>query len=318
MIAIQQCAHVEAKKNGKDRKGNQRYRCLDCGKTWSIRPPRPLGSLLTSVVDAAKVVHLLVEGMSIRSTERFTGIDQDTIGRIILRVGDNCKAFFDTNVQDVKSERVQLDEIWSYVGCKEKTKKAKDKGPDFGDSWTWIALDADSKLVLAYEIGDRCEYTAQKFLRKLRDAVSGRIQVTSDGLGAYTNNVPIELFGQCDFAQLIKKYAAAQQTTRYSPASIIGIEKTTRYGSPDPAHVSTSYIERFNLSVRMQNRRFTRLTNAFSKSLDHHKAMQNIHMAYHNWCWDHKTLGKKTTPAMAAGLATEKWSVERLIEKAGN
>ena len=215
---------------------------------------------------------------------------------------NDAKSSWTPTSYGVDVERLELDELWSFVGCKDKTAKARGYGPDKGDSWTYFAIEATTKLIVAYHIGNRNGQQTDQFLKKVGRAVdtSNRIQVTSDGWSGYQYGVPFALGSNIDFAQLIKKYAASQTETRYSPAVIVAAEKVVRFGNPEHSLVSTSYVERANLTVRMQLRRFTRLTNAHSKSLDHHVAMQAIFFAHYNFCRKHSTI--KMTPAMASGL----------------
>lgn len=182
--------------------------------------------------------------------------------------------------------------------------------------WTWLAIDADTKMILSHTVGQRDMPTCERFLSRLNAATTGRCQVTSDGLGLYSNSVPFHLGARVDFAQLVKTYSAAQAETRYSPATITGIDKTVRFGNPDESRISTSYCERLNLSVRMHLRRFTRLTNAHSKRAQHHAAMIALFVAWYNFCRPNMALGKGTSPAMAAGLANNLWNVETLLKAA--
>ena len=313
MIALT-CACEKSKKNGKDRRGNQRFKCVDCGRTWTEKKAKPLGDMRIDQGRAVMALKMLLEGMSIRATERITSLHRDTICDLILTVGKNCKSFLDRTVVDVEVDDVQCDEIWSFVGCKEKTKKRKGyEAGDIGDCWTFIAIERNTKLILASHVAKRTD--TREFLLKLRKATSGRFQLSSDGWGGYTNNVPFIFRNDVDFGQLIKTYKSEQAETRYSPAMITSIEKKAVFGSPDPEKICTSHVERVNLTLRMNLRRFTRLTNAHSKSWVHHEAMQNILFAWYNFCRVHASL-EKQTPAMASGLAGSIWSIDKLLDKA--
>lgn len=309
------CQHDTTKPVGKDRKGNQRIRCTLCGKYMVEKGPQPLGDMRISMKDATTALGMLLEGMSIRSVERLTGLHRDTIDDLVLTVGDNCKRFFEEKVRNVPAKDVELDELWSFVAMKEKQRITHGESAEIGDSWTFIALESNTRLVLAYQAGQRDSGTCSRFLHKLNRAASGRFQLSSDGLGAYTLAVPFILGGRVDFAQLIKTYAANQTTVRYSPAKISSIEKKPRFGNPDEDKICTSHIERLNLTLRMTMRRFTRLTNGHSKSHKHHVAMQSIFFCFYNFCRKNEALGKQT-PAMAAGLTSHTWTIKELLQNA--
>lgn len=312
MIAIA-CNHDKKVRCGKDRKGNQRFLCKGCGKYLLADTVKPLGEMRISMKQATFALSLLLEGMSIRAIERLTGLHRDTIGDLILLVGDNCQRLLETKIKDVQAKDVQVDEIWSFVGCKEKTRVAHGYGEELGDSWTFTAIERNTKLILAHHVGQRDNATCWQFLLKLAKATSGRFQLTSDGLTAYKLNVPFVFGMRVDFAQLIKTYQASQEVTRYSPAKIESIEKRPLFGDCDFERISTSHVERHNLTIRMNNRRFTRLTNAHSKSHKHHVAMQAIFFAWYNFCRKHETL-KGKTPAMASGISDKSWSMSQLLE----
>lgn len=194
---------------------------------------------------------------------------------------------------------------------KEKARFSKGASEELGDSWTFIAVERSTKLILTHTVGKRDRSTTLEFLSNFRETITGRFQFTTDGFGSYTNGVPMTFGDQVDFAQLVKNYENSQTEARYSPARIISTEKTIRFGNPDPAKICTSHIERVNLTIRMQCRRFTRLTNAHSKSLAHHAAMQAIFVGWYNFCRKHETV--KSTPAVASGLATETWTIKHLV-----
>jgi len=316
MIVIS-CQHETRHKHGKNKCGNQRYKCATCGATF-VEEGGPLGDMRVSMKNAATALGMLLEGMSIRSVQRLTGLCRQTLADLIVLVGENCQRLLDAKVKGVEVNDLQLDEIWSFIGCKEKTRVARGKSPvEYGDSWCFYGIERTTKLILAHQVGQRDSETCWAFLLKLKNAIgTGRFQLTTDGLRAYTSNVPFAFGMQVDFAQLIKVYSSTQETTRYSPAAIISTEKLPIFGEPEEDRISTSHIERFNLTVRMTLRRFTRLTNAHSKSLRHHTAMQALFVAWYNFARKHETL-KGNTPAMASGLSDHVWTIKELLERAG-
>ena len=311
------CQHADRKKHGKDRKGQQRWLCNRCGATFISADPRPLGDMRIDMADAVRVLHMLLEGMSIRACERICGMKRDTICDLILLAGENCAAFLDRTVRGVEAKVIELDEIWDFIRLKARTKERLGRtGEEDGDSWTWLAIDNETKLVLSHAVGLRDESTCERFLAQLSRATVGPCQVSSDGLNLYRYRVPFHMGSRASFAQIVKTYANAQTENRYSPGTIISSEKTVRFGSPDEDRISTSISERLNLSVRMHVRRFTRLTNAHSKTYRHHAAMVALFVAWYNFVRPNSALEKKTTPAMAAKLATSPWSLEALLRAA--
>jgi len=316
VIAAAECQHESYKKHGKHRDGRQRFRCKDCGKSWLEETVRPIGDMRIGVDRATMVLQLLLEGMSVSSVERVTSVHHNTICDLILVVGGNCDRLHRRMVKDVPVTDIQADELWSFCAMKDRTRKQRGLAPGkVGNQWTFIAIERELKLLLAYEYSyHRTDDVAQRFLNKLKHAVTGRFQMSTDGLAAYRWNIPVTFRDDVDFAQLIKQYAAAQVTTRYSPAQIIRTEKVARWGKPVPERVCTSHIETFNQKMRMSLRRFTRLTNAHSKSVDHHKAMQSVMFAHYNFCKTHTTI--KATPAVQAGIAAKKWSIGELLTEA--
>ena len=312
------CTHQDRAKRGKDRHGRQRWRCRRCGVGFFCDDERPLGNMRLSLDDAARVLGMLLEGLSIRACERLTGICRDTICDLVLLTGQNCDNFLERTVKGVATKSCQLDECWDFLGCKARTKELKQRTDECGDVWSWFAIDSDSKMIISHAVGQRDEPTCLRFLRRLRGAVSseGRMQVTSDGLNLYASHVPFVLGSRVDFAQLVKSYHSTQLETRYSPAEIVSVEIVPRFGDPDPELVSTSFVERFNLSLRMHVRRYTRLTSAHSKSFAHHAAMTSLFVAWYCFARKHETLGKGTTPAMAALLTDHVWSIKELLTAA--
>jgi IS1 family transposase len=260
------------------------------------------------------VIAALVEGNSIRSINRMTGVDRNTISSLLLRTGERCAAIMESNMQNVRCEYLQCDEIWTYVQKKNRHVR-KDDSPEFGDQWVFVALDEETKLVPCYEVGKRTKETTIQFLNTLKRTLSeDRFQVTTDGYHFYRSIQGI-FAGQADFAQLVKLFGDYGQfenaDARYSPPRISEVISKIIDGRPDEDHISTSFVERQNLTMRMQMRRFTRLTNAFSKKLAHLKAACALHFAHYNFCRVHSSL--RVTPAMAAGISSHIWELGELI-----
>jgi IS1 family transposase len=263
-----------------------------------------------------QILSLLVEGSSLRSVSRVCDVSINTVTKLLVDAGRACAAFHDEKVRGVKARRVQVDEIWSFTAAKQKnvaTMKKPVEGP--GDTWTWTALDADTKLIISWLIGGRDSDYAIAFMDDLRDRLANRIQLTSDGHRAYLEAVEGAFGGDVDYAQLVKLYGNVSDSAkgRYSPAECIGARKERIEGSPDPKHISTSFAERQNLTMRMQMRRFTRLTNAFSKKFENHMHMVALYTVWYNFVKQHKSL-KGLSPAMAAGLSDTLWSTTDLAE----
>ena len=273
-----------------------------------------------SSADRARILHLLCEGQSIRAITRLTGASKNTVTKLLIDAGAACMAFHDANVRDVKAKRIQVDEIWSFTYAKQKNVAAAKAAPEgAGDTWTWTAIEADTKLIVSYFVGGRDGECAMWFMDDLRSRLANRVQLTSDGHKAYLEAVEGAFGGDIDYAQLIKIYGASPESAkgRYSPADCTGIKKTKVEGSPDLAYVSTSYVERSNLTMRMHMRRFTRLTNGFSKKVENHAHAVALHMMYYNFVRIHKTL--RVTPAMAAGVSDRLWEIAdiaKLVEDA--
>ena len=263
-----------------------------------------------------QIVNMLVEGASLRSTSRVCDVSINTVTKVLVEVGKACERFHDEKVRGVQTKRMQCDEIWSFVYAKEKNVPEGMEG-QAGDVWTWTALDSDSKLMVSWLVGSRDAGTAYDFLSDVRSRVVTRMQLTSDGLGAYVPAVDA-VFGQyIDFAQLVKIYGApvgAGNERRYSPAECTGTKTVVVTGRPDHEHVSTSHVERQNLSMRMGMRRFTRLTNAFSKKVENHCHAIALYFVHYNFVRIHKTL--RVTPAIEAGLTTELMSIADIVKLA--
>ncbi len=262
---------------------------------------------------AVLVLSPLSEGTSIRSAERVTGHHRDTICRLVLVAGGKCEALLATMNQAVEVENVEVDELWAFVEMKEKTRAKKGiTDPEVGDSYTFLGLDADTKLILAHHTGRRTAQHTDRFMEKLDRATAGRFQLTTDGFSAYPEAVNFHLGTRTDYATLVKEYGTeTQEERRYSPPRTIGATNTVIHGQPDEARICTSYVERLSLDVRMSNRRFTRWTNAFSKSAIHHRASVAIMAAAHNLCRMHRSI--RMTPAMKAGVTNRIWRVGELL-----
>lgn len=263
-----------------------------------------------SSADRARIVSCLVEGNSIRATARMTGFSQNTITKLLVDMGDACLKAHDQMVRGLKCKRVHADEIWSFVGAKQKN-VPEEKAEDWGDVWTWTAIDADSKLIVSYVLGQRGPRWARAFMEDVASRIDSRIQLTTDGLKMYGETVEGAFGMDVDYAMLIKLYGSDGHDLRYSSGDCIDTQTAVLQGSPDPKHISTSFIERQNLTMRMQIRRFTRLTNAFSKKIQNHEAAIALHFMHYNFCRIHKSL--RVTPAMEAGLSGHVWTVEELV-----
>ncbi len=262
-----------------------------------------------------RVISALVEGCSLRATERLTGANRETVGNLALHVGERCAGLHDALMCDLSSSVLELDEIWAFIGKKQRQVRLDDS-PEMGDCYTYIGLDANRKAIISYAVGKRDAATTNAFALDLRSRVLGRPQITTDGFAPYVDAIRRAFGDDVDYGMLIKQYgnAGAEDQRRYSPPRCVGAKKVWIAGDPDYERTSTSYVERGNLTIRMQVRRFTRLTNAFSKKMRNHAAAVALHVCWHNFCRVHETL--RTTPAIAVGVADHVWSVAELVEMA--
>jgi IS1 family transposase len=264
----------------------------------------------------AQILGMLVEGNRLRATSRMADVSINTVTKLLLDVGASCERYQDEALRGLKCHRIQCDEIWSFVYAKAKNVPEEHAGEwGYGDVWTWVAIDADTKLVPSWAVGRRDGFTASAFIRDLADRLSTRVQLTTDGHKPYLEAVEGAFGSEIDYAMLVKMYEGDSGKNqpaerRYSPATCTGSREQRITGDPDPAAISTSYVERQNLTMRMSMRRFTRLTNAFSKKVDNHKAMIALHYMHYNFARIHKTL--RVTPAMEAGVADHVWSLEEI------
>jgi transposase-like protein/IS1 family transposase len=307
------CNHGTVKKFGKYGKEKiQRYRCNNCSKTFTQPRSKPIGNHYTDIDIAAQVVTLMMEGMSIRAISRITGLHKSTVLSLILTIGDNCHRVFDIKMRGVRPRFVEADELHGFVHTKQQNLSTGD--PDeWGSSFLWIAIDSESKAVLSYHVGKRHSEDAREFMGDLSSRVERPFQLTTDAFPGYLPVVE-EFFGaDISYAQLIKVYGQSESAGPgwYGPAKVISTIQTRLRGRPDVNRISTSIVERFNLSVRTCLRRYTRLSLGFSKSMKHLKAAVSIFMAWHNLCRIHGSL--RVTPMMEAKIENHVWSVRELI-----
>lgn len=310
------CQHGRVKRfgtYGRDERRTQRYRCLSCKATFSETRQGRFGGHYLTLEETARIVALMVEGVSVRAIARLTGIDRSTVLSILLTVGGKCESLLNTRIRRIRPHYVQLDETWAFVHTKEKHLNPDDP-TEWGDAYTWVAIDSQTKLVISYLVGKRDAASAHQFVRDFSERLASRCQVTSDGFRSYLTAME-EYFGaDVDFAQLVKIYGRPDNTGPdwYGPgAKVIETIPTPISGNPDERFISTSHVERQNLTLRMHLRRFTRLTNGFSKKLSHLKAAVALYMAWYNFCRVHQTL--RVTPAMEAGIASHVWEIGELL-----
>jgi len=262
--------------------------------------------------ERAKIIASLVEGNSLRATARMCDVAFNTVLKLLPQIGGACADYQDRMLCNLTCKRIQCDEIWSFVGAKEKNTSEGKKAEGWGDVWTWVAIDPDTKLVPSFMVGDRGAHTAKLFMDDLASRLASRVQLTTDGHRVYLNAVENAFGNDVDYAMLVKLYGNdSESETRYSPAECIGCQRVGIVGRPNLRHISTSHVERQNLTMRMKMRRFTRLTNAFSKKIENHIWAIALHYMHYNFCRIHKTL--RVTPAMEAGIADHVWSIEELV-----
>lgn len=313
------CQHGAAKRFGYFGKHRiQRWRCTSCKATF-CEPHKHLtrATLLSRPDAAARAIQCLLEGCSIRSTERLTGLNRNTIMRLLVVAGDRAARVTDSLLRDLRPRYLQCDEIWTYIGKKQRRLR-KGESDELGDQWVFVGMDPETKLVVSFQVGKRTARTTYALAEDLyrRMAYAHRTQVTTDGFTFYKDAIPDSFGTDADFAQLIKLFGDYGQfdspDARYSPPRIVEVISKIRTGNPDSDHICTSHVERQNLTIRMALRRFTRLTNAFSKKLAHLKAAVALHFAYYNFCRVHASL--RVTPAMEAGITDRIWSIEELLQ----
>jgi len=308
------CCNGIAKRRGFYRNKNfnvQRFECLKCGTSFSEK--LPLDNLRVDFGQACQVLNLLTEGMGIRAVSRLTGLHQQTVLNVLARAGSKAGRFLDATVRNIQPESVQADEMFCFVGCKQRTNTTND--PFKGEQYLFLAMDSKSKLIISHVIGKRSPQNTERLLNDLNQRIAGRMQLSTDGFEAYRVAVPRTIGKEVDFAQVVKLFARPTDSTdperRYSPSRCTGIRIRVRRGNPDRELISTSYIERQNLSVRLFNRRFTRLTLGYSKKFEYLTHSINLMVFHFNFIKLHTAHNQ--TPAMAAGLASEQWTFEKLL-----
>jgi transposase-like protein/IS1 family transposase len=305
---------LKCQRFGTHRNGLRRFRCPQCKKTYTEQHESGFGGMTTSVDDVVLALRLLVEGNSIRSTERITGLHRDTILKLLVMAGERCERLLGSLIVNVPVRDVECDEIWAFVGKKEGHKtKAEKNNEGIGDAYCFVAIERNTKLVLNFALGRRNQATTDIFIEGLRHATASEyFQITTDGFQPYVNAIDGTLADRVDFARLIKVYAAPRDgEARYSPAEVVDTEVVPVLGDPDPKRICTSIVERQNLTIRMQVRRLTRLTNAFSKKWENLWAAYCLHFAYYNFCRIHRSL--RITPAMECGIADHIWTIRELL-----
>jgi transposase-like protein/IS1 family transposase len=312
-MSCQDC-QSDCQRFGKHRNGLRRFRCPKCGKTYTEPHEKPLGSMTVPMDKALLALQLLIEGTSVRSTERITGIHRDAILRLLVLAGEKCERLMGRLIVNVPVKDVQADEMWGFVQKKEGHKRPEEaRRETIADVYCFVAMERGSKLVLNFALGRRNQATTDIFIEGLRTATSPQeFQITTDGFTPYRSAIDNTLSDRVGFAQLIKVYRANPEGEhRYSPADVVATEVVPVLGRPDPDRIWTSHVERQNLTMRMQIRRLTRLTNAFSKKWENLWAALALHFGYYNFCRVHRTI--RVTPAMEAGITDHVWTMEELL-----
>jgi transposase-like protein/IS1 family transposase len=312
---MQVCEHAW-KKNGFDANGNPRKRCKLCGTSYVDRKFTALGEMRIDLDKAAQAIGLLCEGMSIRAVCRFTGLNKQTVLRLIVRAGRGIADYSERTIRGLSAAEVECDELWGFCYCKKFTARTRDMGSHVGDIYCYLGIDRNTKMVLATAYGKRDTETGVCFMRRLKNAAPTIGQISTDGWQPYPGIISLLWGSDINYGQIVKIIAgkeAKDSATRYSPGQVKETRRKAVIGEPDVFRISTSFAERMILSIRMGVRRMTRLTNAFSKRWENHEAMLNIYFGVYNFCKVHGTI--KTTPAVAAGLADRPWTVRELLEK---
>jgi len=302
-----------ARKFGKNRQGKQRFFCNTCKRAFIERQETLRDDLRLPLDKVLQCLNMLLEGCSLRSVSRITGVHKQTIMDMLVIAGERCEKLMTDRIKGVAVKDVEADEIWGFVQCKNRHKLFKRiTDPKVGDAYTWVGIERNTKLVLAWHLGQRDMTDCEAFTEKLNDATSGRFQLTTDGYKLYESAVAYSLGTRVDYAQLIKVYRKdVEGEQKYSPAEVVETIRKIQFGDPDPSRICTSIVERSNLSMRTSIRRLTRLTNAFSKKWEHLRAMLALYFAYYNFCRIHSSI--RCTPAMESGLTGHVWELRDLV-----
>ena len=314
-MIVSTCKHERVQKNGKHPSGAARYRCALCGKSWT-EDTNSLGGMRIGLDNAAKVIQLLCEGMSVLGTSRITGIAKGTILDLLTLIGPKCDEYMQQHIKDVYVDNVQVDEIWGFVLCKRRTARENKYVGGCGDAYCYTALERTTKLLVCWHMGRRDEKHTDLFIGKLEQATFGHFHISSDGWKSYPQTIKKHLGHRVDHGVMQKIYGTPINYPRsaYSPARIIGAYKSPRHGDVyQQDKICTSHVERHNLTIRTFVKRMNRLTSCFSKRWDNHRAALGLFFMHYNYCRKHSTL-KGLTPAVAHGLATETWSVRKMLE----
>lgn len=309
-----QACQTPAKRHGTDRKGIQRYRCRTCRKTFSERSERPIPEMYLPTDKMHLILKLLCEGSAVRSIERTTGVDKSTILKLLVLAGERCEKLLAEKIQGVQASDIQADEVWSYIHCKQGTRARKGiTDPDAGDAYCYIGMDRKSKLVLSWHLGRRNAWDCHDFIVKLAAATDGQCQISTDAFNAYPNAIEYAFGARANYAQVIKEFANAggEEGRRYAPPRLISQQRVAVQGTPDEERACTSHVERGNWTLRGHLRRFTRLSNGFSRKKKNLRAALALYFAYYNFVRFHKSI--RMTPAMAAGVAKKPWTVADLL-----
>jgi len=303
---------AEAQRFGTNRNGSQRFRCVECKKTFSAKLEDRIAGSTIPLAQVEKVLQLLIEGCSVRSAERISGLHRDTILKLLVAAGEKCEKLMARLIVNVPVQDIEADEIWSFIQKKEK-QVTQDDDPNYGDAYCFVAIERNTKLVVNFALGKRNQATTDIFIEGLRHATARQgFQITADGFVPYVSAIENTLADRVSFSQLIKVYRATPEGERkYSPAEVVSTEVVPVLGDPDPRRVCTSIVERQNLTMRMQMRRLTRLTNGFSKKWENHWAALCLHFAYYNFCRIHRSI--RVTPAMQAGITDRVWDIAELL-----